>query len=207
MKNYYSKFLWAFMFICLFQFNKTYAQAGLNVPADPTDISPLLIGEQIPMSQVKDTDGNIKSLNEIVANKPTLLIFYRGGWCPYCNKHLAELQSIEQDILDMGYQIVAISPDAPEQLKATVDKNELTYSLYSDNDLKVTKAFGLAFQAPGRYKEMLFKASDQLNPGIIPVPAVFALDIEGNIQFEYINPNYDTRISGDLIKAALGTLR
>ncbi|WP_215225448.1 peroxiredoxin-like family protein [Echinicola shivajiensis] len=207
MKNYYSQSLWAFLLIALFQYNSAFAQSGMDVPADPTDISPLLIGEQIPESKVKDTEGNEKSLNDIVAEKPTLLIFYRGGWCPYCNKHLAELQSIEQDILDMGYQIVAISPDAPEQLKATVDKNDLTYSLYSDNDLKVTKAFGLAFQAPGRYKEMLFKASAQLNPGIIPVPAVFALDTKGNIQFEYINPNYDTRISGDLIKAALGTLK
>ncbi|WP_200975268.1 peroxiredoxin-like family protein [Echinicola sp. 20G] len=184
----------------------SFAQQSLEVPADPTAISPLLIGEKIPNSQLKDPEGNKVALQEIVSKQPTLLIFYRGGWCPYCNKHLAELQTIEQDILDMGYQIIAISPDAPEQLKTTLDKNDLTYSLYSDNDLKVTKAFGLAFQAPDRYKDMLFKASDQLNPGIIPVPAVFALDQEGTILFEYINPNYNTRISGDLLKAALGAL-
>lgn len=125
--------------------SSAYAQ---EVPAQPTDIAPLLIGEKIPDSQVKDPDGATISLQEEISKKPTVLIFYRGGWCPYCNKHLAELQAVEQDILDLGYQILAISPDAPSQLKTTLDKNELTYRLFSDNDLKVTKAFGLAFKAP-----------------------------------------------------------
>ncbi|GAB3650324.1 peroxiredoxin-like family protein [Echinicola sediminis] len=182
------------------------AQAALDVPANPEDISPLLIGEQIPKAELKDPEGSFQSLHDIVKEKPTVLIFYRGGWCPYCNKHLAELQAVEQDILDLGYQIVAISPDAPEQLKTTMDKNELTYRLYSDNDLKVTKAFGLAFQAPKRYKEMLFKASEEANPGVLPVPAVFVLDQKGTIDFEYINPNYNSRISGELLKAAVEAL-
>ncbi|GGF34960.1 peroxiredoxin-like family protein [Echinicola rosea] len=181
-----------------------YAQ---EVPADPTDISPLLIGERIPESTVKDPDGNVQSLQELISEQATVLIFYRGGWCPYCNKHLAELQAVEQDILDMGYQILAISPDAPEQLKTTMDKNELTYSLFSDNDLKVTKAFGLAFQAPDRYQKMLFKASAAQNPGELPVPAVFVLDKEGTILFEYINPNYDSRMSGKMLRAVLESLQ
>lgn len=182
------------------------AQAFREVPANPEDISPLLIGEQIPMAEIKDPEGKLALLQDIVKEKPTVLIFYRGGWCPYCNKHLAELQAIEQDILEMGYQIVAISPDAPEQLKTSLDKNELTYRLYSDNELEVTKAFGLAYQAPKRYKQTLFKASEEANPGILPVPAVFVLDQEGTIEFEYINPNYDTRISGELLKAAVEAL-
>ncbi|QDH78649.1 AhpC/TSA family protein [Echinicola soli] len=184
-------------------FSSVYAQ---EVPADPTDISPLLIGEKIPESMVKDPDGNARSLLEEIGKKPTVLIFYRGGWCPYCNKHLAELQAVEQDILDMGYQILAVSPDAPEQLKTTVDKNELTYRLFSDSDLKVTKEFGLAFQAPDRYKKMLFNASAEQNPGELPVPAVFVLNQEGTILFEYINPNYDSRMSGKMLTAVLGSL-
>ncbi|AWW30680.1 AhpC/TSA family protein [Echinicola strongylocentroti] len=183
-----------------------FSTKAQEVPSQPTDISPLLIGEEIPESDLKDPDGNTVSLKKKIAQKPTVLIFYRGGWCPYCNKHLAELQEVEQEILDKGYQILAISPDAPEQLKATVDKNELTYSLYSDNDLKVTKSFGLAFQAPDRYKDMLFKASDQQNPGVLPVPSVFVLDKKGTILFEYVNPNYDSRMSGKMLTAVLTSL-
>ncbi|GGZ20487.1 peroxiredoxin [Echinicola pacifica] len=189
--------------VMAFGITASYAQ---DLPANPTDISPLLIGEKVPSISILDADSKKHNLKDVVSEKPTLLIFYRGGWCPYCNKHLADLQTIEQDILDMGYQIVAISPDSPEGLHATVDKNELKYDLYSDSDLAVTKAFGLAYKAPEKYKKMLFNASAEKNPGELPVPALFVVDQEGTIQFEYINPNYDQRINAPMLKAVLENL-
>lgn len=183
-----------------------HAQSG-TVPALATDIAPLLVGEAAPDLKVKNMEGTDESLKDILGRKPTVLIFYRGGWCPYCNVHLAELQGIEQDILDMGYQIVGISPDSPENLKASVEKNKLNYSLLSDSDMNAAKAFGLAFQAPEKYREMLAGASGGGNSsGLLPVPAVFVFNTEGQIQFEYINPNYNTRMKGSMLKAVLKSL-
>ena len=183
-----------------------YAQSP-SIPALATDISPLLVGESAPDLKVRNIEGKEESLKEILGRKPTVLIFYRGGWCPYCNVHLAELQGIEKDILDLGYQVVGISPDSPASLKASVEKNELNYSLLSDSDLGAAKAFGLAFQAPEKYKEMLAGASGGDNSsGLLPVPAVFVFNTEGQIQFEYINPNYNTRIKGNMLKAVLASL-
>lgn len=179
----------------------THAQT--IVPELAEDISPLLIGESIPEGTVTDMWGKAVSLRAIVSTKPTILIVYRGGWCPYCNRQLAELQSIEKDILDKGYQIIALSPDAPENLVESVDKHQLNYSLYSDADLQMIKAFGLAFQSPDKYKEMLVERSQNKNPGILPVPAVFIIGMDGVIQFEYINPHYNTRISGKMLKAVI----
>lgn len=202
----FHKTLFTLLF-CLILSGMVMAQQDDNVPNQATDISPLLIGEFVPEGNLQDLSGEKVSLQNIVSAKPTVLIFYRGGWCPYCNVHLAELQGIEKDILDMGYQVVGISPDSPEKLKESTDKHQLNYSLYSDADLSMTKSFGLAFQAPEKYSEMLGERSGDKNPGLLPVPGVFVIGTDGKILFEYINPNYSTRISGEMLKGVLRTLK
>jgi peroxiredoxin len=174
-----------------------------DIPQTPTDVSPLLIGEKIPAITLPDITGTCVSLAELVSKQPTVLIFYRGGWCPYCNVHLAELQSIENEVLQAGYQIVALSPDSPEMLKASVEKHTLKYTLLSDSKTEAARAFGLAFQAPEKYGDMLAKASGNGNRGILPVPSVFVLNKKGEILFEYINPDHKKRISGSLLLAVL----
>ena len=88
-----------------------------GVPLKPEDISPLLSGENIPQVKLSDATGQPFDLNAAVSLKPTILIFYRGGWCPYCSKQLAGLQEIEEDLTKMGYQLLAVSTDSPDNLK------------------------------------------------------------------------------------------
>ena len=128
-----------------------------DVPAEVTDISPLLIGEKVPKTKVRSAKGKKVSLYKLLREKPIVLIFYRGGWCPFCNIHLAEMQGIENAVRDLGYQLVAISPDSKEKLSESVKKNALGYNLYSDSKLKLSQAFGIAYQAPKNYKEFLQK--------------------------------------------------
>lgn len=179
---------------------------GQLIPEKANDISPLLIGEKIPNSAVQSTRGGSISLARIYSRKPTVLIVYRGGWCPYCNLHLAELQDIEQQLIDAGFQIVAVSPDSPENLKATTSDKELKYTLLSDSDLSFLTEMGVVYQAPSRNHAMLKRASGGANPGYLPVPSVFLLDKEGVIMFQYINPNYKVRISSELLQAAVSSL-
>ena len=182
--------------------------AAQSIPGTATDISPLLIGEKIPDIQLSNLEGKKVSLNDIISKEQTLLIFYRGGWCPYCNLHLAELQSIESEILKSGFNIIAISPDSPDNLKASIEKHKLNYTLLSDSKTEAARAFGIAFQASERYGEMLGKASGSLNTqGLLPVPAVFVLNKQGEILFEYINPDYKKRLKGSLLLAVLAELK
>lgn len=175
-----------------------------QLPENPEDVSPLLVGETMPDVQVTTLDGQSVNFLELVKAKPTVVIFYRGGWCPYCNRHLAEVGQAEADIIAAGYQILAISPDDAEHLKGTADKNDLKYQLLSDSNGALTKAAGLAFQAPERYGKMLGEHSGGGNSeGFLPVPAVLVLNTKGEILFEYINPNYKVRMSGELLKAVL----
>ncbi|MFD2932818.1 peroxiredoxin-like family protein [Spirosoma flavum] len=176
---------------------------GIDVPQKPEDISPLLIGETIPDVHLQTLDGKSISLLSEIAKKPTLLVFYRGGWCPYCSRQLAELRTLEPDLEKMGYQLIAVSTDSPENLKSTLDKNHLNYTLLSDADVTAAKAFGLAFKAPISYSSTLEKGSNGKNTEkLLPVPAVFLLNQQGIIKFEYINPNFKERLPGKLLKAA-----
>ena len=179
-----------------------------QLPEKAEDISPLLIGETMPNTALTGMDGATVPFLDIAKEKPTVLVVYRGGWCPYCNKHLSALGQNEAEILELGYQIVAISPDNIENLQATAEKDEIHYRLFSDGAGEFSKAAGIAFQAPERYGKRLLDASGGQNTvGYLPVPSVFVLDTSGIIQFEYINPDYKNRLSGRLLLAVLSALK
>lgn len=178
-----------------------------GVPLKAEDISPLLSGENIPQVKLTNAAGQSFDLNAAVLSKPTILVFYRRGWCPYCSKQLAGLQEIEQDLTKMGYQILAVSTDSPENLKQSATKEKLTYTLLSDADLAVSKQFGIAFKSPQAYDGFLPQASGGKNRDkLLPVPSVFILNRKGNIRFEYINPIITERLSPALLKAAAAAL-
>jgi len=184
---------------------------GLNsyaqIAEKAVDISPLLIGEKIPDITLTSKDGKQVTIASITGGKPSILLFYRGGWCPYCNKHLAEIETIEDKILELGYQLIAISPDAPAKLISSIDKNKLKYGLYSDGNGSVAKAMGIAFKASERSLGMLSEYSDGQNAGFLPVPSVFIINTDGAIAFEYINPDYKVRISAKLLLAVIENLK
>lgn len=180
--------------------------ASAQVAGSAEKISPLLIGEIIPDLLVRAPDGSEHSMLTILSQKPTVILFYRGGWCPYCNAHLSEIRKAESEIIKSGYQIIAISPDSPDNLVVTSEKDELNYLLYSDSGGALIKALGIAFEAPERNVEKLLRYSDGANTGMLLVPSVFVTDPKGVILFEYINPNYKTRMSAPLLIAVLQNL-
>lgn len=187
-----------FLFILLAVSGFSFAQIAENAES----ISPLLIGEKIPKQDLISVDNKAVSTSDIF-NKKTVLIIYRGGWCPYCNSQLMEMQEIENQIIALGYQIVAISPDSPKFLKETTKEDKLNYQLFSDSDGKFSEALGIAFK---REKPKLDKYSEGKNPGFLPVPAVFVLDENREIEFLYINPNYAKRLKGKMLLAVLKSL-
>jgi len=192
------------VFCCLWTFKNTNAQ----IAEKAEDISPLLIGETVPEAYLQDMDGNAVLLQDILKLKQTVLVFYRGGWCPYCNLQLSGLIKIEKDVVELGYQIVAISPDEYQNLKPTHEKNSINYQLFSDPDAKLIKAIGIGFTTPSMLKAyILTKGQKGKTSEVMPVPTVLVLDQNGKILFEYINPKYKERISGEMLLAVLKTLQ
>lgn len=196
------------LFVVLLFCTLNYTVSAQDYAASASEVTPLLINETIPDVSLRNTDGELVRLRSVVSDKPAVLIFYRGGWCPYCNTHLAELQKIEAQIRDLGYQVIAISPDKPENLKASISKNDLNYTLMSDSPMNVTRAFGLAFKVDEatvkRYKDVGIdlEADSGYDHHLLPAPAVYIVNTEGRVRFNYVNPNYKERINGDILLTA-----
>jgi peroxiredoxin len=197
------KIVFVFTLIALNSSTNLMAQ----VPINAEDISPLLIGESLPKANLLDVEGKDVLLQDVLKVKPTVLVFYRGGWCPYCNDQLSSLAESEKEILELGFQIVAISPDHFESLKPTVDKGELDYNIYSDSGAKLIQDIGIGFETPEKAKGYIFKKTNKDATDVLPVPAVFIIDTKGKILFEYINPDYSTRLSSELLLASLKALK
>jgi peroxiredoxin len=189
--------------IFLIAFTTSFAQVAKNAE----DVTPLKVGEKVPTVELTSLDNKQVSLQEIVKDKPAVLIFYRGGWCPYCNRHLAAVGQSKDEILALGYQIIGISPDTPEGLKKSIAKNELDYDLYSDGDASLMKAMGIAFEAPKKYSNMLLKHSGDKNADVLPVPSLFLVGVDGKIIYEYVNADYKTRLSPEELIKKLESLR
>jgi len=194
-----------YVLLCFITAQSVFAQ---EVASSADEVTPLLIGATIPDVSVKDIDGQTISLKELVAEQPSILIFYRGGWCPYCNRHLSELHEIEDELYEIGYQILAISPDQPEKLRATLSNSELGYTLLSDSPMTLSKAMGIAFKVDPEtvenYRSMgIDLAGDSgYEHHLLPAPAVYILNEEGMVRFNYVNPDYKERISGEVLLAA-----
>lgn len=174
-----------------------------------TAVRPILVGSAVPAVNLTDLDGKSTTLAALLNGKPTVLVFYRGGWCPFCNLQLSELRKLNPDLKAAGFQLLAISPDRAEELAKTVKKDELDYTLASDAKAEALQAFGIAFKVDdatlGKYAEYginLETASGQTHHAL-PVPSVFVIDAKGVIQFSYVNPDYRTRVPQRLIRAAV----
>ena len=178
-----------------------------SIPLVAEDISPILIGEKLPNANFQNAEGKSVQLRTILVEKPTVLVFYRGGWCPYCNVQLSGLVEIEEDILELGYQILAISPDDYKNLQSTIENNSTKYKLLSDPNGEFIQEIGIAFKTSSSLKEYIIgKGQKGETSSVMPVPTVMIVDKKGVIKFEYINPNYKERISGDMLLSVLKTL-
>jgi peroxiredoxin len=194
----------------LFVLGMSVAQAADIAPAAEA-VTPILVGAHVPAVSVNTLAGKATSLQTAVGGKPTILVFYRGSWCPFCNLQLSQLNAIQSQLVTMGYQIIAVTPDMPVDIQKTLDKNKLTYTIYSDSEFAAIKAFGVGYRVPKEtveqyrgYGTMLPPLPDGSGAGL-PVPAVFIIDSKGVIQFVYVNPDFRIRLSSELLLAAART--
>lgn len=179
-----------------------------KVMPDASLVRPVTTGDKAPGVTVHDINGKPFNLGKAFTRKPTVLIFYRGGWCPFCNLQMSQLESIQPKLIKMGYQLLAIGMDNPAHMKASIQRHQLTYTLLSDSDAVAAKAYGLAFHVDDTmvqiykgYNINLDEASGNSNH-ILPVPAVYLVGTDHIIRFSYYNPDYKVRIAPDKLLAA-----
>jgi len=183
-----------------------------DVPLSAKDINPLLTGQQIPDVILKNASGMDVDLHKLVSEQKSLILFYRGGWCPFCNSQLSQISNIEDELYNKDVQIIAISPDRPQFLEDSLTDQELGYTLLSDSDMSVSKKFGIAFKvdpaevASLKENNMDIEQRSGHDHHLLPVPAIFLVDTDGTIHFQYVNPDYKVRPGDKVLLAAVDEL-
>lgn len=180
-----------------------------RIHASAEAVQPPLLGTHAPGFAVRHADGSEFRLEPRSLTKPVVLVFYRGGWCPYCNAQLLELRHIETELVDdLGYDLLFLSADSPATLSAGGNTTNTRYTVLADNDLNAAGAYGIAFRVEDetvqRYREygIDLEKSSERDHHALPVPAVFIIDADGKLAFHYVNVDYRQRIAPELLMTA-----
>lgn len=183
--------------------------AGTAIAETAAAIQPLQVGQTAPSFSLQTVDDEAFLFDPTDLDRPALIITFRGGWCPFCNMHLSELRTVVPEIQELGVDILFLSGDRPELLYKSLaadtqeDIADLDYVIYSDADAQAAIALGIAFKASdrtieGRHsKGQDIANSSMLRHGVLPVPAVFAIDRDGEIAFTFVEADYKVRLPAD----------
>ena len=127
------------------------------------------------------------------------MLFYRGGWCPYCNVELHYYQEHLDEIKAKGCDLIAISPELPDNSLTLKEKENLEFEILSDLNCELAQKFGIAAKRPTAFTQMLGKLGLVLEDSygaendFLPIPSKFLIDSDGKILHRAFNPNYRER--------------
>lgn len=171
------------------------------------------IGDPAPDFSLPDAHGTGVSLGAGLAQGPVVLAFYRGAWCPYCNIQLRALQAALPEMQALGASLIAISPQAPDESLANVEKQQLAFDVLSDRGCAVAGAYGVAFALAEELRPIYgslgiaLPEKNAADDWRLPIPATFVIDADGRVAFADVDADYRNRAEPDAILATLSRLR
>ncbi len=190
------------------------SNAQNQIYKDVNQAKGLPIGAQIEDFTAIDQFDNTFRLSEQLKKGPVVVIFYRGQWCPVCNRHLGQLQDSLALIQLSGARLVAVAPEQPPFLKSMAKKTEAEFSLLYDEAYRISNAFDVTFlpdQASiNAYNERLDANLAEANTDDsdrLPIPATFVINQKGEIVWRHFDPDYRKRASAKDIMNALEKLK
>lgn len=203
MKAYKILFILSFMILFSSSIN---AQNGKEIE----EVHGIEVGVKAPSFSALDANNKTFILAEELKKGPVVMIFYRGFWCPVCNKHLSTLQDSLKQIQATGAQIIAISPEKPEYLDKMAEKTGAEFTLLYDEGYKIANAYDVTFKPSAMqlftYNTVLggkLKDSHSDDSQRLPIPATYIINQEGIIIWRQFDPNYKNRSTVQGILKAL----
>ncbi|WP_030338454.1 peroxiredoxin-like family protein [Streptomyces sp. NRRL S-1022] len=172
----------------------------------------LAVGAQAPRFDLPTATGQTLALDDLLADGPVVLTFYRGAWCPYCNIALRSLQQHHEAITARGARLVAVSPQIPDESLTLTEKHGLAFEVLSDIGSDTAKQYGLAFDLPDDLAAVYDKLGFDLqrvndgHPRTLPLPATYVIDRDGAIRWAFVDTDYTTRAEPADIIAVLDAM-
>lgn len=192
MKKYLA--ITAFMFLAM----SAMAQTGLKN------------GAMAPEFAATDNSGKTLDLKALLkSHKAVVLFFYRGQWCPYCNKHIKQLQDSLQLLTGKGAYVIGVTPETGENINKTIEKTHASFSIIQDKGYKIMKAYDVNYTVdPEMFGKLKGYGIDlESNNGnadhVLPVPATYIIDRSGKIIYVHFDKDYTKRPSVSTLLAAL----
>lgn len=169
-------------------------------------------GARFPRATLPDQLGRPIDIASLLERGPLVVVFYRGGWCPYCNLELRAYQQALPRIVGEGGTLVAVSPETPDHTLDTAQKNELAFPVLSDTRGELADALGIRFRLTPEIKALYEKFGHDLparngdGEWALPMPATYVVGRDGRIAFAFVDPDYRSRAEPSAVVGALRRL-
>lgn len=157
-------------------------------------------GDAAPETDLVAVDGATVSFGSLLDDAVTVVVFYRGAWCPYCNITLRTYQQqLVPALRERGAQLVAISPQTADGTAQSQTNGALDFPVVSDPGNVLADRFGIvtepSAQARDAHTELGFAVSDSNADATarVPFPSVYVIDRAGRIRFADVHVDYTSR--------------
>jgi peroxiredoxin len=173
--------------------------ATADLKASGIEHTALQSGVNAPSVSLLDMTGHKVNLSDLWQKETLVVVFYRGGWCPYCNLELRAWQTHLDSLKQLGAGLVAISPQTADSSLSTAEKNQLQFTVLSDTNLEVAKAFGIAFEMPENLIDLYKSFGNDLSlvngngRWVLPLPATYVIGRDGKIIYAHVEADYRVR--------------
>ncbi len=170
------------------------------------------VGDYAPDFTLANAIGEYVSLYERLENGPVVIVWYRGGWCPYCNLQLQHIQMKLAEIHQAGGQVVAISPELPDKTMTTKERHMLEFQVLSDTNNKVADLYKLAYTVPD-YIVDHYDLSSKLNAyngdeeNRLPLAVTYVIARSGVVEYAFLDADYKNRATPEEIITVLKSLK
>jgi peroxiredoxin len=175
----------------------------------------LPVGAKLPSFELPDATGAIVSSAKLLAEGPLVVVFYRGGWCPYCNIHLRALAKATPAFKAAGAaNIVAIAPETPDKVATSAEAAGLAFPALSDVGQKFARSLGIVFELTAEvkaiYTQFGFSVGEINGSGDVwelPLAAAYIVAADGTVVSQFANADYTQRVEPSAILEALAALK
>lgn len=159
-------------------------------------------GDPLPPMALLTTDGVTVTDRDLVATAPTLLVFYRGWWCPSHRSQLDELVDTYERLHRAGLTVYAASVDSPSESAAIQQHVGDTITILCAVPTSLLDEIGVRDDkgAPW-YDRLIFGAKQQ----DIAMPSAVVVDSTGSVIYSYRATRVDDRPDPDRILSHLET--
>ena len=170
------------------------------------------VGDYAPEFELLNAIGNQVKLYDELQKGPVVLVWYRGGWCPYCNLQLQHIQMKLAEIHQAGGQVIAISPELPDKTMTTKERHSLQFQVLSDANNEVADRYKLAYTVPN-YVVDHYDLSSKLNThngndeNRLPLAVTYVIAKNGVVEYAFLDADYKNRATPEEIITVLNTLK